>query len=91
MTFADGSVGFFAPGKFALGQTLERGQLENAIHGVAGVDWIAHILFRRHGLTDSYEEMPVRVIAASDEIFRVDGNPERPDAGTVRVDVLGGR
>jgi uncharacterized phage protein gp47/JayE len=91
LTFTDGKHGFFAPGRFTLGQALERGRLEKAIHCVPGVDWIAHILFRRHGLTDSYEEMPARVIAASDEIFRVDGNPERPDAGTVRVDVEGGR
>ncbi len=92
--FPDGTRGYFFPGNLGLGQPLSRSSLEKAIfgvNGVNGVEWIHHIFYRRLGLTDRYEEMPASVFAASDEIFRVDGNPEQPDAGVVRVDVEGGR
>ncbi len=85
-----GVVGFFCAGAFRIGQPLERRRLETAILAVPGVDWIHHILYRRRGGTAGYEEMPVRVFVARDEVVCVEGDPNRPDAGSVRIDVRGG-
>jgi hypothetical protein len=83
--------GFFRAGQYGFGQSLVRADLETAIRAVPGVDWIVHLLFRRRGGTAGYSELPEQLIAAEDEIIRVDGDPQRPDAGSVRVDVQGGQ
>jgi hypothetical protein len=86
-----GVTGFFCAGAFGIGQALERTALETAILAVPGVESIHHILVRRRGGTASYEEMPASVGVAHDEVVSVEGDPRRPDAGSVRIDVRGGQ
>lgn len=89
--FPDGTAGFFRDGRFGFGQALKRHDLVASIKHVQGVDWISHIMVRRRGGTDGYTELPSELVVAHDEIIRVDGDPRRPDAGSVRVDVRGGQ
>ena len=87
----DGRTGLFAPDRFTFGTPLERSALEASVQEAAGVDGVLQIRYRRRGYTKDYVFMGDTVAVAADEIVRVENDPSRPDAGSVRVDVLGGR
>ena len=87
----DGTRGFFHPDHFTFGGPLERSALEAAIQGARGVDGVRAINYRRRGVTAGYVAMPDRVAVAVDEIIRADNDPNRPDAGSIRIDVQGGK
>jgi hypothetical protein len=90
-SFPDGTCGFFHPDRFTFGNPLERSALEAAIQGAFGVDGVRSIDYRRRGVTAGFVAMPDRVAVALDEIIRADNDPSRPDAGSIRVDVQGGK
>jgi hypothetical protein len=89
--FPDGTRGFFHPDRFTFGNPLERSALEAAIQGAAGVDGVRSISYRRRGVTAGFVAMPDRVAVGLDEIIRADNDPSRPAAGSIRVDVQGGK
>ena len=82
---------FFHPDHFSFGVALERSRLEAAIQEVHGVDGVISIEYRRRGYTAGFIAMPEMLEVARDEIVRVDNDPSRPDAGSLRVDVRGGK
>jgi hypothetical protein len=87
----DGRVGFFHPDSFTFGMPLERSRLEAAIqqaYGVAGVLAIRYRLRRRSG---AMAPLPDVVTVAPDEIIRLDNDPSRPERGSLRVTVEGGK
>ncbi len=88
---ADGTSGFFHPNRFTFGVALERSALEAAVQEVPGVDGVVDVVYRRRGYTPGLVPMPDFVRPAQDEIVRVDNDPSRPEAGSLRVDVLGGK
>jgi hypothetical protein len=88
---ADGTTGFFHPDRFSFGMALERSALEAAIQRVPGVDGVVSLRYRRRGQARDLAEMPDVVEVAHDEIVRVDSNPNRPERGSLRVDVRGGK
>ena len=88
---ADGSRGFFHPDHFTFGGALERSALEAAIQTASGVDGVRAIRYRRRGVTAGYVAMPDQVVVARDEIIRADNDPSRPEAGSIRIDVQGGK
>jgi len=83
--------GFFEHDRFVFGQPLERSQLEAAIQNTHGVDGVLDIQYCRRGMTRGFVVMPSRVVVASNEIVRADGDPSRADAGSVTVIVRGGK
>lgn len=83
--------GFFDPDCFSFGQPLERSALEAAVQDVAGVDGVTAVQYRRRGHTIGFVAMGDTVDVAADEIVRADNDPSRPDAGSFRVDVGGGK
>lgn len=90
-THADGTPGFFHPDRFTFGGALERSELEAAIQDVPGVDGVVELRYRRRGHTTGMVVMPDSVIVARDEIVRVANNRNRPERGSLRIDVRGGK
>ncbi|MCC6393691.1 MAG: hypothetical protein IT167_24045 [Bryobacterales bacterium] len=89
--FVDGSVGFFHPDNFTFGQPLERSVLEAAIQNTAGVGGVISVSYRRRGYTNDYVNMPGQVVVGLDEIVLVENDPSRPDRGSIRITVEGGK
>lgn len=88
---ADGTTGFFHVDRFTFGTPLERSALESAIQSVAGVAGVLSIRYRRREVLPDYVEMPDTVVVGVNEIVRLDNDPSRPERGSLRVSVEGGR
>src|SRR5207248_11709302 len=89
---ADGSPAFFHPDQFTFGKPLERSRLEAAIQAAPGVAGVLSVLYRRRGVNPAFSELselPLEV--GPDELLRVDGDPNRPGMGSLRVYVEGGK
>ena len=56
--------------------------------GVAGVLSIA---YRRRTVAPDFIALDDRVTLSSDEILRVDNDPDHPERGSIHLTVLGGR
>jgi predicted phage baseplate assembly protein len=82
---------FFQPDRFTFGVPLERSALETTVQDVPGVDGVTGLLYRRRGHTSDFVTMLDTVDVAADEIVRADNDPSRPDAGSFRVEVGGGK
>jgi uncharacterized phage protein gp47/JayE len=82
---------FFQPDRFTFGVPLERSALEAAVQDVPGIDGVTDLLYRRRGHTSGFVTMLDTVEVAVDEIVRADNDPSRPDAGSFRVEVGGGK
>lgn len=87
----DGTSGFFHPDRFTFGTALERSAVEAAVQDVPGVDGVTDVRYRRRGHTPGFIEMPDFVPVAQNEIVRIDNDPSRPERGSLRVDVMGGK
>jgi len=87
----DGTPAFFAPGRMRFGTPLERSDLEATIQAAAGVRGVLSISYRRRGLVPGFVPMPETVTVGRDEIIRVDDDPSRPDRGSIRIVVEGGK
>jgi hypothetical protein len=87
----DGTTGFFYPDRFTFGTPLERSVLSAALQEVPGVDGIVELRYRRRGYMRVDAVMPDAITVAADEIIRCDGDADRPDRGSVRVEVRGGK
>lgn len=89
--FANGTTGFFYFDRFTFGTPLERSALEAAIQNAYGVAGVVSIQYRRRGYTADYIDLPETVQIGVDQILRVDNDPSRPEAGSLRVHVEGGK
>ncbi len=87
----DGRAGFFAPGQLRFDSRLERSELEAAIQRAPGVEGVVSVSYRRRGYVPDFVPMPEVVAVGREEIIRVDNNPSRPDSGSIRVVVEGGK
>ena len=87
----DGTPAFFAPDQFRFGRPLERSRLEIAAQSATGVAGVTSIEYRRRGLIPTFEPMPETVLVGRDEIIRVENDPSRPDRGSLRIVVKGGK
>ena len=85
------STGFFSPDRFTFGTPLERSSLEAAIQSAYGVAGVLCITYRQRGLNHTYVAMPDTVPIGSNQILRVDNDPSRPEAGSIKVEVEGGK
>jgi hypothetical protein len=87
----DGVTGFFFLDRFTFGTPLERSALEAAIQAAYGVGGVVSVDYRQRGVTPDYSPLPDTLEIHRDEILRVDNDPSRPERGTVRVVVKGGK
>ncbi len=86
-----GQVGLFHPDSFTFGMPLERSRLEAAIQNAPGVGGVISITVRRRGLTGSFAELEDTLRVAPDQIVRCDQDPSRPERGSLKVYVEGGK
>lgn len=82
---------FFHVDNFTFGTPLERSMLAAAIQGVPGVAGVLSLQVRRRGVTPGYVEMLETLVVGRDEIIRVDNDPSRPEFGSLKVIVEGGK
>lgn len=87
----NGKGGFFYLDSFTFGTPLELSALEAAIQGSPGVRGVLSVRYRRRGLIPNYIDMPDIVEVGSDEIIRVDNDPNFPEKGSIQVSVGGGK
>jgi hypothetical protein len=86
-----GSTGFFFADHFTFGSPLERSWLEAAIQSVFGVAGVLSIQYRQRGVVPNFIELPEVLPLATDEILRVDNDPNHPERGSIKVFVEGGK
>lgn len=89
--YPDGAIGFFHFDNFTLGTPFERSRLEAAIQAVPGVAGVLSIRYRRRGHLNTFANLPGTVAFSPGEIFRLDNDPNRPERGSFRVRVEGGK
>jgi hypothetical protein len=70
---------------------LERSEVEAAVQDVPGVDGVVDVRYRRRGHTPVFIAMPDLVPVSQDEIVCVNNDPNKPERGSLRVDVVGGK
>jgi hypothetical protein len=94
-----GAVGFFHPDRFTFGQPLYLSALYPAVSAVEGVDSVNASRFRRQ---DEFDPDPARPATTTNldrgylkigglEILRLNSDPNFPEHGTLRLNMLGGK
>lgn len=89
--YVDGTVGFFHPDNLTFGKPLERSVLEAVIEGSYGVCGVLSVEYRRRGFTGDFVEMPQTIYVGSFEILQVNNDSSKPEEGTLKIYVEGGK
>jgi len=87
----DGSPGFFDHARWSFGQPLESSALLAAVQRAPGVLGVSAVAYRERGLLADLTALPETVVVAPDRILRLDDDPSRPEDGSLRVIVDGGK
>ena len=90
-TLPDGTTGFFDHSRWAFGQPLESSALLAAVQRAAGIAGVAAVAYRERGVQPAWTALPETVSVEPDRILRVDNDPSRPEAGSLRVIVECGK
>ena len=88
---AEGSRGFFDHEHWTFGAPLEASALLAAVQRTPGVEGVTAVCYRQRGLRPTWAALPETLAVARDRILRVDDDPSRPESGSLRVIVEGGR
>jgi hypothetical protein len=86
-----GAAGFFDHSQWGFGQALESSALLAAIQSCPGVVGVYQVQYRQRGMQLDWAPLPDTLVVAADEILRVDNDPSRPEAGSLRVSVEGSK
>jgi hypothetical protein len=86
-----GQVGFFDHTRRGFGAPLESSALLAAVQACIGVDGVTRVLFRQRGVQTAWAPLPETLTVGADQILRVDDDPSRPEAGSLKVIVNGGK
>ncbi len=78
-------AGFFDHSQWSFGQPLESSALMAAIQSSSGVDGVDQVLYRRRGAGRHWAPLPDRIRVGAARILRLDNDPSRPKAGSLRV------
>ena len=81
---AGGTLGFFHHSRWSFGQPLESSVLLAAIQACPGVAGVYQVQYRQRGARD-WAPLPGTLTLAADQVLRVDNDPSRPEAGSLRV------
>lgn len=87
----DGRRGFFHPDNFTFGEALYLSQLYAAIESVEGVDSAEVTIFQRLGKATDNELEQGYIPMGRLEIARLDNDPNFPDNGILRLNMMGGK
>ncbi|MGA2009418.1 MAG: baseplate J/gp47 family protein [Solirubrobacteraceae bacterium] len=90
-TLPGGATGFFDHSRWSFGQALEPSALLAAAQGAPGVVGVVGVQYRHRGSQPRWTALSGPVAVAPDRILRVDNDPSRPEAGSLRVIVQGGK
>jgi hypothetical protein len=88
---SSGGVGFFDHSRWSFGQPLDPGALVAAVQRANGVAGVAGVEYRERGVQPAWAQLAGPIIVPADRILRVDNDPSRPEAGSLRVIVEGGK
>lgn len=90
-TLPDGSQGFFDPDRWTFGQTVYLSQIIATAMGVAGVQSVEALVFKRQD-RDADGELERRLLTTERlEIPRLDNDPSFQENGVLRLEMEGGR
>jgi uncharacterized phage protein gp47/JayE len=82
---------FFGHERWTFGEPLEASALLAAVQRANGVRGVVSVSFRQRGVQPDWALLPDTVAIPADRILRVDDDPSRPEDGSLRVVVEGGR
>ncbi len=82
---------FFGHDNWTFGEPLEASALLAAVQRANGVRGVASASYRQRGVQPDWAELPDTVAIPPDRILRVDNDPSRPEDGSLRVLVEGGK
>lgn len=82
---------FFAHDNWTFGEPLEASALLAAVQRANGVRGVVSVSYRERGVQPDWSELPDTVATPPDRILRVDNDPSRPEDGSLRVLVEGGK
>lgn len=85
-----GQLAFFHPDNFSFGDALYLSALVQAVQQVSGVASVRIVTFQRWGRTAGGEIAAEVIAAAPLEVLRLDNDPNFPENGRLRLDMLGG-
>lgn len=86
-----GAVGFFDHSQWSFGKALESSALLAAIQSCPGVIGVYQVQYRERGVQLDWAPLPETLAFGPDQILRVDNDPSRPEAGSLRVAVEGSK
>ena len=86
-----GGGGFFDHARWGFGQPLAPSALVAAVQRAPGVAGVLGVLFRQRGVQPAWAPLAAPVAVSADRILRVDNDPSRPEAGSLRIIVEGGK
>jgi hypothetical protein len=87
----DGTRGFFDHENWSFGEPLESSALLAAVQRANGVLGVTAVCYRERGVQPDWGPLPETVSIPADRILRVDDDPSRPEDGSFRVLVEGGK
>ena len=87
----DGTLGFFDHENWSFGEPLESSALLAAVQRADGVLGVTAVCYRERGVQPDWAPLPDTVPIPPDRILRVDNDPSRPEDGSFRVLVEGGK
>lgn len=82
---------FFGHDNWTFGEPLEASALLAAVQRANGVRGVASVSYRQRGVQPDWAELTDTVAIPPDRILRVDNDPSRPEDGSLRVLVEGGK
>jgi hypothetical protein len=89
---ADGSQGLFHPDRLTFGQPVFLSPILAAAHRIDGVASVAATAFGRLGATDANRAIDDALVAVGPlEIARLDNDPDWPERGVLRLEMVGGK
>ena len=86
-----GGFGFFDHHRWTFGAPLQNSALLDAVQAATGVAGVTNVQFRQRGVQGNWTALPETLSFGSDQILRVDDDPSRPEAGSLKVIVHGGK
>jgi hypothetical protein len=87
----DGSQGAFYPDKFTFGQTVYLSPIYALVQSSAGVDSVRVTKFQRQGIDSDVARDAGKLELTRLEIARLDNDPNFPEHGVLKLNMLGGR
>jgi predicted phage baseplate assembly protein len=81
---------FFSPDNFTFGMPLRRSALEAEIQRIPGVRFVGEMRIRKRGVRSFSLLDDLVVTVDADQVLQLANDPERPDAGTLRLIAQGG-